>query len=361
METHNELQKTLAQYRKDKEEYEEKRKRGCPLPKPEEVDLVIHHDCMDGLGAAWAARKLVGDQAEYIPSTWHDVPPDVSGRHVAVLDMAYDRDVLDRLCAEAASLIVIDHHQTAQKELEGFPNAIFDMSRSGAVLAWWWFHPTDPAKKLKQFEYVRREEDGMIIGRALPHLTPNILLYIEDRDLWKWTMPNSRIVNDAIRAHPWTFEMLDRHAEWLEYQPVRLVDIGNGVQLFKKQLVEEYADGVMLGTLWTDDRWIETPSSQVPEIKIEGQRHPVAVVQSTCRRICSEIGHEIAKRYPDRVAVVWRYVPTMKQLHVELRQDDEKRPFVLSEIAEAFGGGGHRSAAGFTFDGTIHELVTWEQ
>jgi len=35
-----------------------------------------------------------------------------------------------------ADVVVLDHHQTAQKALEGLNFAHFDMTKSGAVLAW---------------------------------------------------------------------------------------------------------------------------------------------------------------------------------------------------------------------------------
>ena len=53
--------------------------------------IVYHGDCPDGFGAAFAAWKRYGDEADYVPVNHGDPPPDFRGRHVLVADFAYDR------------------------------------------------------------------------------------------------------------------------------------------------------------------------------------------------------------------------------------------------------------------------------
>jgi len=62
----------------------------------------------------------------------------------------------------------------------------FDLTRSGAVLAWEHFHP---------------ETD-----------LPRLLAYVQDQDLWQWQLPNSDAVNAAIGIYPRRFEVWDRLA-----------------------------------------------------------------------------------------------------------------------------------------------------
>jgi uncharacterized protein len=59
-------------------------------------------------------------------------------------------------------LIVIDHHKSAMIELHDISNTHFDMTKSGAMLSWEFFHP----------------------GKE----PPKFIRYIQDRDLWKWEL-----------------------------------------------------------------------------------------------------------------------------------------------------------------------------
>ena len=41
----------------------------------EKTHIVLHHGrCPDGLGAAWAARQVLGDSADYIPMEYDTSP-----------------------------------------------------------------------------------------------------------------------------------------------------------------------------------------------------------------------------------------------------------------------------------------------
>ena len=129
--------------------------------------LVLYHaHCNDGFGAAWVAHRVFGDGADYVPVHHGDPPPrSYPGREVLVLDFAYPRDVLLEMHEKATSLLVLDHHVTAQRDLEGLDWAVFDLEHSGAVLAWKHFFPDEA--------------------------TPWLLEYVEDKDLWTWKLPNS--------------------------------------------------------------------------------------------------------------------------------------------------------------------------
>ena len=99
-----------------------------------------------------------------------------------------------RLAEVAAQVVVLDHHLTAQDHFQSDPgveNAMlerghvvhFDSSHSGAVLSWNHFHPGEPP--------------------------PDLLLYVEDQDLWNWKLPRSEEVNAAIGSYPREFERLE--------------------------------------------------------------------------------------------------------------------------------------------------------
>ena len=108
---------------------------------PPPPDVVLYHgDCSDGFGAAWALWKQF-PKAEF-KAVKHGYPPptNLQGRHIVIVDFSYNRETLEAMAQEAASLQVLDHHITAQDALAGLPYAYFDLKKSGAVLAWEWDH-----------------------------------------------------------------------------------------------------------------------------------------------------------------------------------------------------------------------------
>ena len=117
--------------------------------------LVLYHGrhCPDGFGAALAAWRYYGDSAEYLGldhgdiKTVDDLPP-VAGRTVYILDFSFSADILQAIDERAAKLVMLDHHKSAAEKLTGFACRCgvvhFDMDKSGARLAWEFFHPHAP-------------------------------------------------------------------------------------------------------------------------------------------------------------------------------------------------------------------------
>src|ERR1044072_7252508 len=104
-----------------------------PLMRHAPDAVLFHADCSDGFGAAWAVWKRFPD-AEFIPVK-HGYPPpsDLDGRRALIVDFSYDRSTLMLLAGRAAGLLILDHHITAQRALDGLPFAYFDLKKSGAV------------------------------------------------------------------------------------------------------------------------------------------------------------------------------------------------------------------------------------
>lgn len=119
--------------------------------------MIYHADCLDGFGAAFSAWCHLGENADYWPAEHGDEPPDTVGRDVFILDFSYNRPVLLDLRRHAANVTLLDHHKTAQADLARLDFAVFDINRSGCVMAWEYFNPKQPI--------------------------PKMLLYIQDRDL----------------------------------------------------------------------------------------------------------------------------------------------------------------------------------
>ena len=141
--------------------------------------IVYHHPCADGCTAALAAWLKFGDAATYHPTNYSGPKPEIpDGAHVYFVDFSWPRADLLALASRVEKLVILDHHQTAAAALQGFPDAIFDMNKSGCRLAWEYFHP----------------------GKRMP----DMFALVEDRDLWRFNLPHTKAFGAYLRMQPCT-------------------------------------------------------------------------------------------------------------------------------------------------------------
>ena len=269
------------------------------MVEPSSINLVIYHaDCSDGFGAAYAAWKLLGDRATYHAAKYGETPPDVKGKNVAILDFSYDNATTKKLISMANNLIIIDHHKSAMVELHDVSCTRFDMTHSGAMLAWNFFHPGKEA--------------------------PRMIKFIEDRDLWKWEMPYSKEFSAAFDMVPFDFEEFDKYLDDSAIDNAQ--ERGAYILAYSKTVISKIA------------------KHAVPR-KMGGK--DVLVVNSS--HWMSEIGAALSPKCD--FAVIWFYDHDTRQAKVSLRAHHDDAD--VSEIAKRFGGGGHRKAAGFNLPPNI--------
>ncbi len=270
-----------------------------------------HAGCPDGFGAAWAVWRAWGDEAEYRP-IGHDEPIEPAAYEdafVAFVDIFTRTRTLRALAEHAAHVLVLDHHVSsrdrfhADAELEadlraGGHAVHFDLSHSGAMLAWEHFHDT-PA--------------------------PPLLRYVEDQDLWRWELEHSAEVNAAIGSQPRTFASWDAMAA----QPIEAL-VAEGAPLVRSARIE-----------------VTRAAKKAHPITVKGRR--VEAVNSTAHR--SAIGHELSEKaaFGAPWGCVYRVHGTRVDATLYSIGD-----FDVAAIAVELGGGGHRNAAGFSVP-----LTTW--
>lgn len=263
--------------------------------------IIYHANCMDGCAAAWAALKaLDADTCELFPANYQTAPPDVTGYdHVYILDFSFPGDVLKQLFAAQPHITLIDHHKTAMEDLADWaedPRVTFDMNHSGAVLAWHHFFPSEPP--------------------------PDALLYVEDRDLWRWDLPDSLQVNTAIRAHGITPSEFDAT---VRMDTATLRAEGDLLLTYRDELVDETLNNVFL-----------------LDVIVEGVRYEVPACQASC--LISEVGNVMLARFPDAPFSLSWSRNTAGDAKLSLRGHDKVD---CGAIAKTRGGGGHVNAAGF--------------
>src|SRR3989344_9396253 len=166
----------------------------------EEKTIILYHaDCPDGFGGAYAARKKFGDSAEYLPVKHGKPPPGgLAGRKAYLIDFCYPKDIMDTLVATAGSVTVLEHHEGMKNIVESMPEYVYDAKRSGATIAWNYFHPDEAV--------------------------PTLLSYVEDGDLYKFVLPDSRAILGYVYSQVFEFAVWDNLAEKLE-QPEELQKI----------------------------------------------------------------------------------------------------------------------------------------
>lgn len=280
---------------------------------------IYHGNCADGFTAAWAVWQKFGDTIDYHPGVYQNAPPDVTGRNVIMVDFSYKRAVLDEMARRANTILILDHHKTAAEDLamlprpergytpghwrEGYeswnePNvrAEFDQSRSGAGIAWDFFHPE--------------------IER------PRLINYVEDRDLWRFKLPHSREINALVFSYPYSFQNWDH----LDHQ------------------------------LSTDDGFLSA-AAQGEAIERKHHKDIAELVRVTKRKmvigghevwcanlpytLTSDAGNLMAQGAPFAAC----YWDTPDGRVFSLRSTPEGLD--VSEIAKQYGGGGHKNASGF--------------
>lgn len=109
----------------------------------------FHAGCPDGFGAAWAVRGAWGDAGRYVPRGHddHAALRECEDACVAFVDIAPGPEELMQIADCSAQLLVLDHHVTNRDRLRFDASLVesleseghllhFDLSHSGAVLAW---------------------------------------------------------------------------------------------------------------------------------------------------------------------------------------------------------------------------------
>lgn len=288
-------------------------------------DICIYHaPCQDGFTAAWAIwRRWPG--IAFVPGVYGEAPPDVTDKHVLIVDFSYKLPVLQQLGSVAASITILDHHKSAQADLAPFAvaslsqpprdafvdegpaglagpypvQALFDMDKSGAMLAWEYAHGLEPA--------------------------PDLVRHVQDRDLWRFAVPDTREIAANLFSLPYDFQAWEDAASELTFHRDLFVGAGRAIERKHHKDVAELL------------------AQTTRHMVIGGHRVPVANLPYT---LASDAANALAEGQPFGACYFDR---ADGQRVFSLRSKAEGLD--VSEIAFAYGGGGHARAAGFQAPG----------
>ena len=267
---------------------------------------IYHGNCLDGFAAAWAVRYALGDDIEFYKGIHQQSPPDVKGRDVFLVDFSYKKDVLENMLKTAASITILDHHISAEEDLSELLNSgkikgLFDMRKSGAMLAWLWFNPD------KQ--------------------VPELIKHIQDRDLWQFKLEGTREINATLSSYPFDFMVWDKLMASNRHELETLKRDGEAIERRLQKDVKELI------------------TSGVRRMIIGGYDVPVLNAPSA---YVSDAGHIMSQDEPF-AACYWDH-PDGRSFSLRSAEDG----IDVAKVAKIYGGGGHKKAAGFTVE------IGWE-
>ena len=264
-----------------------------------QIVVIYHKRCEDGFGAAYAAWKKFGDSATYVPAGYdNDIPEDLEGKEVYLLDFCFEKPgAIEQLAKITKKLVVLDHHQSSRAIVESAPEHVYDAARSGATIAWSYFHP----------------------DTSVPHL----MRFLEDGDLYRYALPETRDIFSYLMMQPFEFSVWDDIFQKLEDETAR--------PIFLIKAAEYSAYFEKMATISIE---------AAKKVRFEGYDcYFATTLPSITMR--SYVAHALYEKLPPLALVVTAHPDGFG---VSIRSDESVD---VSKIAEKYGGGGHPGSAGF--------------
>ena len=332
--------------------------------------ILYHQFCPDGWCALavadmWLSKKYSRDLLQYIPV--------MAGKTDAVVDqlvrdygklseddqpliLSFDLNFTywgaKKLLRHFPYAHILDHHLTTElcfvkpddetdEEFAKYMSIVnsgaitYDKSISGAMLAWKYFYGVAPA--------------------------PALVLYIQDKDLWEWKLPNSREVNAGLSE---TLTTAPAEGPMTRTQTTMWAVQEWGKYLLNDDWVETArSNGAMIMNI--QNRTIKrlVRDGALRNIPVDNVVHRAFVINTSM--YISELGEYVYMlegdtpgTYKYDFVVIWRYDQVRDVVCVSLRARGDY-PIDLAALSQTFEwtkdgkrttGGGHKSAAGFECD-----------
>lgn len=275
----------------------EKRNKERSISSRKRIVILYHKNCTDGFVAAWAAWKKFKNRAVY-HAVDHQVPPPTGlfGKEIYMVDFTYPLPIIHELQKRNIRVTAIDHHVSAEHATKATFQYSYAVKHSGAALSWMYFH-----KKKK---------------------IPVLVKYVEDMDLWRFQLPHTKEIFSYLNLFDFNFKLWDKIIHKFEKKS------------WKKEVIKK---GSII--LQYENKLIERLISRNKE-QVSFAGYKTYVVNSP--NFQSEIGNILAKKYPP-IGIIWN--EDANRIKVSLRSNGIVD---VSSIAQKFGGGGHKAAAGFS-------------
>jgi len=296
-----------------------------------QIVVMYHRACNDGIASAWAAYHYFGEDAQYIPWQYGDKIPELTGKEVYLVDLSFTQREIATIIDTVKLLVIIDHHKSAiealqgtyvpvnslqelmqQRELTGMNFfAMLDKEHSGAVLTWQFFN-----------NYYTADPDR---GREVPE----VLMYIQDYDLWRHEIPDAKPLNAWLINGPLTISRFDKIVRFDNVIRQDYIEMGRMLMGYDEQIIR--------GVTRSYVQMVPVGKDMIPFLNAP-------------HHLRNEIGDQLGKVHPYVVLYTERDGKTIYSLRSSNPNYD------VSLISELNGGGGHAEAAAFAKDHGLLEL-----
>lgn len=283
--------------------------------------IFYHANCVDGFAAAHVIERYVIENYSLtqimIPVKYGEIETvedlnkhyahHLLGSEVFIVDFSFPPEVMDHVAKMSTRLYWLDHHKTAFEEMKfdiskrydlwAGPNfyLVLDNSKCGAMLAWEFVHG---------------------VGAE----APDFIKVVDDYDRWVFQYPQTKDAQMYIRSHS-----MNR----LAFDSLMLMSMDEMAQ----------AGGMM--RQYYSAQLENHKKREWMDIYLYGE-HGYALNADAA--FSSELGHFLAEQSGTFGAV---YQVEGSLLKFSLRSCGD---YDVSALAKKFGGGGHKNAAGFTYD-----------
>jgi len=266
--------------------------------------VIFHANCRDGMCSAAIMYDYLMGECELHPMQYGDtLKAPIKNREIIMVDFSLPRHDLIQVATEAASVLILDHHESAAEHLVDLPHNVsfvYQTYLSGAGITW-------------QHCY----QDARM---------PMIVRYVQDRDLWKFEYHSSKAVNEALAANYPTIEHWIE--DWFALQDDAFVD----------SVLAPQGEAILMT--------IEQQVSRIQQNVVHGDIDGTPVVVCNSPILQSELGNSLANKH-QKPAIIW-HLKNKEECVLSIRSLDNLSP--ARSLAEHFGGGGHRNAAGCAFN-----------
>lgn len=270
--------------------------------------IVYHHPCSDGYTAAAAAFAKFGwsHGTAYVklslerPTYLQHLEDSCEEDTIYFVDCCPKVDDIKFL---KGNIVILDHHKTNKEDFEQILEmrpeitGVFDMERSGAGIAWDYFHK----------------------GKT----RPLIVDLVEDRDLWRFKYNDSKAFFYGTDIQNETLESYTN----LFYNPERVKEI-----IKRGKAVVEYIDSKIFLACTHNIKIIPF--------------HGIRAIFINATENVSDVGNKALELYPQAdITIVYQHYPTTNEVKLSLRSRRSEN-IDVSELCKTYGGGGHKNASG---------------
>lgn len=312
--------------------------------------VVYHASCMDGFAAAWAAwhwlSKSQWDDIQFLQADYDDPIPNMEGKEVYIVDYSWKNvDEFLAIAVKAKKVVIIDHHVEANKiwsdvALPSHIHYIYDVNASGCVLSWNYFQEAWLAEECRKGHLFNIQP------------VPEILLNVQDRDLWQFKMSDSKKLHAYMKSRGFILreqdqnKIVDRFFKFHEFYRMGVIEYEQFVQageaimhaetVLIKSILERNLSMALLRVYgpkehedqdWAPKRTYEIPVAEMPY------------------ELASEAGHLLAEMFPDApftLTYETQWGLGKRKFSVRSKRDGGAN---VGEIATLMGGGGHEHSA----------------